>query len=69
MNQIISKRLLTPAALLAIAVCLLMASASMRAGGSVPDTSRTKGHDDDDREKYLFVWAGDQARERPTFSR
>jgi hypothetical protein len=67
MNQIIWKRLLTPTALVAIAVCLLMASASPRAGGSVPPASGTKTHDDDDRERYLFVWAGDQARTRPDF--
>ena len=67
MNQIIWKRLLTPTALVAIAVCWLMASASHSAGGSVPPTSETKARDDDDRERYLFVWAGDQARARPDF--
>ena len=67
MNQTIWKRLLTPTALVAIAVCFLMASASPRAGGSVPPASGTKAHDEDDRERYLFVWAGDQARARPDF--
>lgn len=67
MNQIIWKRLLTPATVIVIAVCLLVVSASPLAIGSVPRTSAAKSHDDDDREKYLFVWAGDQARARPDF--
>ena len=67
MNQFIWKRLLTPATVIAIAVCLLVVSASPLAIGSVTRTSGAKSHDDDDREKYLFVWAGDQARARPDF--
>src|SRR5258705_11508380 len=61
-----SKRFLISATLLGIAVCLLMTSVSPVADGSVSRTSSTKTHDDDN-EKYLFVWAGDQARSGPDF--
>src|SRR6185295_13460964 len=46
------------------------ASGAARVSGSVlsgKGSANRKSHDDDEREKYLYVWAGDQARARPDF--
>lgn len=71
MNRIrlILKSLLIPATLLALAVFLVgaVAAAGSRATGSTSHLTRTKPHDEDDHEKVLFVWAGDQARQNPDF--
>ncbi len=55
--QLFLKSLLIPATLLAVAVFLVsaVAAAGLRASGSTSHLTRTKTHDDDDREKFLFV--------------
>jgi hypothetical protein len=65
--QLNSKRLLIFAALTMLAGVLVTAAGGSRISGRGLRTDRAKTHDDDDREKYLFVWAGDQARIAPDF--
>jgi selenium-binding protein 1 len=64
------------AATLAVAVLLVSATATVsrprrEALRSVPPANTASApagtHDEDDRAKYLFVWAGDQARSAPDF--
>ncbi|MEK6321716.1 MAG: selenium-binding protein SBP56-related protein [Acidobacteriota bacterium] len=61
------KRSLLPAALVVLAVTLLSAAAGSPVMAQASDPNRTKARGNIDREKYLFVWAGDQARQSPDF--
>jgi 56kDa selenium binding protein (SBP56) len=65
--QLNSKRLLIFAALIVFGGVLVTSAGGSRIGGRGLHTDRAKTHDEDDREKYLFVWAGDQARIAPDF--
>lgn len=65
--QLNSKRLFIFAALIVLAGVLVTAAGGSRIGGRALHTDRAKTHDEDDPEKYLFVWAGDQARSAPDF--
>lgn len=58
---------LVPLAALIVAVIWLAASAGSPSFKFASESSRTKSHDEDDRENYLFVWAGDQARQKADF--
>jgi hypothetical protein len=61
------KRFLIHPTLVVLALSLFAASGGSQVVGVASDPDRTKPHYDDDRERYLFVWAGDQARQRPDF--
>lgn len=66
--QLHLKSLSVPAALLVLAGLLVTATAIGSGATRAPSRSKpAKTHDDDDREKYLFVWAGDQARSAADF--
>jgi len=61
------KPLLIAATLVILTGVLLTATAASRVAKSRSHSIRTKVIDNTDREKYLFVWAGDQARQNPDF--
>src|SRR5713226_168058 len=66
-NQLNLKRPLTTATVFLLAVFLLTITAAPRVTGLSSHAARAKTRGDDSREKYLFVWAGDQARTAPDF--
>jgi hypothetical protein len=48
-----------------VTICLLLSGSF--AVGSGSKNRKTKALDDEERDKYLFVWTGDQARQQPDF--
>jgi hypothetical protein len=69
MNRIQSnlKRSVTSVALAMVAALSLIEPASSPLFASISHKKQEPAHRDGDREKYLFVWAGDQARTAPDF--
>jgi len=49
------------------ALLVTVAAAGSPSTGNRLRPARAKTNDDDEREKYLFVWAGDQSRQNPDF--
>src|ERR1044071_9143739 len=66
MNRINTRRHSIMKSLVLVTICLLLSAGSL-AVGSVAENRRAKSADEEEKDKYLFVWTGDQARQQPDF--